>query len=759
MTSSGPQASSIASTSSSPARVVPLAAACRAVPRRISVGLVICISVCGALAASAADWPLYGHDYGNSNYNADRSELTAQGARYLRRAWETFNDDALVSEPTPTGFILEAAVGLVFPSPVVGVVASPIVRDGTIYYVDSLGTLFARDAESGSIVDAEAHWTTTLVDPDFANGAPPVSPELFYTAPVVTNDHVWLVGSVYGRLHLVERSGGAEVDFDPSTPEVDTFVLAPDRELASILGDPVVVRAGGRTLLIVSINVIVNDAILQGHETGLSIAYDVSSPTQPVEVWRRATIDIDPTTGFPYGTGASAGAGLAVDLERRYVFGGTGQNTSAPYLGYPDPDLAPDGYVDRGDSLYAVDFETGEYVWTNQFHTGDVFDLNDPVSTGPNRQDGPRDADVLAPPVLFEARVHGRRRELVGDGSKGGLFRVVDRDTGETVWERQVSKPTGIGGIQAGAAVAEGVVYVAGFEGSDDGFSDAQFGTSLDTGLYPNAFFATFSPAFWADVEDTAEDGDPATGMRIKVYALDAATGRSRWHFRNGVDYVELPGAALRHVSAAPNLVFVTTSSGQLFVLDAYGGAVLFVAQTPDLDQVFGLGLGTPHHASMNGGTVIADGRLYVPFGAQNDPSGGIRAYEINHRPRAVNDRVHARAGEPVVIDALANDVDPDGDALRFTYVAHSRIDTEDEIPDMIQRPYGTIVVVNPGDDPDDADAAYLVFTPAAHRWGPRRIRYTVEDVAPKLVVNGVETGEPNPTHTPRESSARIRIY
>ena len=76
------------------------------------------------------------------------------------------------------------------------------------------------------------------------------------------------------------------------------------------------------------------------------------------------------------------------------------------------------------------------------------------------------DADVLSPPVLFTARTaDGRIRDLVGAGSKGGLYRVVDRSTGETVWERQISKRTGLGGIQAGTAYANGVVYVAGFEG------------------------------------------------------------------------------------------------------------------------------------------------------------------------------------------------------------------------------------------------------------------------------------------------------
>jgi outer membrane protein assembly factor BamB len=740
------------------------------VPNRRRLGCVAIITTAvlslmvlgGSQSAAAGDWPLYSYDYDNSNYNADETQINNFNARYLRRAWETFNDDALVTEPTPTGFILEAALGLEFPAPVAGVVGSPIVRDGTIYYVDALGTVFARDAASGQVLDPAIHWTTTLVDPDFESGEPPVAPELYYTSPLVTDDYIWLVGAVYGRVHLVERVGGAEVDFDPSTEQVDPFVLAADRVLASVLGDPVVFDTPERTLLIVNVNVIVNDALEQGNETGLTVAYDVTDPTQPVEYWSRATIDIDPDTGFPYGSGVSVGSGVAVDFERGYIFGGTSQNTSYPYEGYPDPELAPPGYIDRGDSLYAIDYETGEYVWTNQFHVGDVFDLNDPTGTGPDMPGGPRDADLLAPPVLFSARIHGAWRDLAGDGSKGGLFRVVDRDTGETIWEREISKPTGIGGIQGGAAVAEGVVYVVGYEGIDDGFSDAQFGTSLDTGLFPNAFFATFSPAFWADVEDTRQDDDPATGMRTKVYALDARTGHSLWRFPGGRDYVELlAGSSMRHLSVVGGLVYVATSSGQIFVLDARTGRTLFNDQTPDLNEVFDLGLGKPHHASMNGGTVIADGMVFVGHGAQNNPSGGIFAYELNRAPVAANDEVKVdrhrtiRNDGTMIIDALANDTDPNGDALRFVRVAGQRINTEDGQPDTIVRRFGTFVVVNPGDDPDDPAAAYLSFTPS--RFGrPQRVSYSVEDLAPNRVVNGVELDEPNPTHTPRRDSAWI---
>ena len=435
--------------------------------------------------------------YNNSDFNSVKDGLSLQNAPFLRRAWETFDDNDLVPEPPPTGFVLESALGLEFPSSVVGVISPPIIRDDTIYYVDDLGTVFARDARSGLATDPTRHWTTTLVDPDFDNSDPPVLPELVYTSPVVSEKYVWVVGSAYGQLHRLDRNSGSEFDFNPSTPEIDPFRLVEDLPFSSVLGDAVIVKTHDqRNLFVVSINVILNDALVQGEEGGLMIAYDITNPDEPVEAWRTPTIDVNPATGLRFGSGVSAGSSLAVDYTRGYLFGGTGQNTSEPYPGYPDPELAPEGYVDRSDSLYAVDFNTGEFVWTNQFHIGDVFNLNTPVSTGPNRPDGPRDADVLSPPVLFSARINGHKTDLVGNGSKGGLYRVVNRDTGETVWERQISRPTGIGGIQGGAVVADGVVYVAGFEGIDDGFSDAQFGTSLDTGKFANAFFATFSPAF-----------------------------------------------------------------------------------------------------------------------------------------------------------------------------------------------------------------------------------------------------------------------
>ena len=728
--------------------------------------------------SSGSDWPRYSFNYSNTNANPDERDIKRSSAPFLRRAWETFNDSQWRPGSPPTGFILEAALGLVFPSTVVGVISPPLVIDDTIYYVDAIGTVFARDAKTGGITDPARHWSTTLVDNDFDATPTPLTPDLYYSAPAATDTHLWFHSSFNGRVHAIRRDNGQEVDFDNITPGIQPFPLVADQTLASSLGEAVIVGLDddgnviadpfsddsdsdgadpARILFISEINVIINDAIFQGQQTGIVEALDITDPENPVEFWRTPTVDTNPATSSPFSGGTSAGSGLAVDVERGWLFGGTGQNTTEPYPGYPDPALAPAGYTDRSDSIYAMDIQTGAFIWTNQLHAGDVFDLNNPIPTGPNMPDGPRDADVLSPPVLYTQRVHGHPIDFVVGGSKGGLFRAINRATGETVWERKISKATGIGGIQAGAAYAKGVVYVAGFEGIDDEFSDANFNTP--SSKFANAFFATFSPSFWADVEDTSDDGLVDTGMRIKVYALDAATGESKWHFDNGNDFVELnEGAALRHVSTAKGLVYVTTTSGKLIVLDKRNGDVLFEDQTVDLDPLFSLGLGKPHHASMNAGTIIADGMLYVPYGAQNNPSGGMIAYEINHKPVARKDRATVHRNVPRDLQVLDNDVDVDGDKLQFVVVAGNAINTTDGQADILALPGGILEVFNPGDDPGNPESAYLRFT--ASSAGPKRIRfrYTIEDVAPFKVSNNAETTQPEPTHTPRAATAKVKL-
>ena len=229
--------------------------------------------------SGSAGWPRFSFDYSNSNHNPFERTISRRTAPRLERAWQTFNDSQWRPGSPPTGFALEGAVNLRFRSTVVGVVSPPLVIDGTIYYVDELGTMFARDAKTGTITDGARHWTTTLVDPDYAATPNPIVPDLYYTAPVATPTHIWIRSSINGRVHAVRRMGGMEEDFDPDTPGVQPYRMHPDEALASNLGEPVIVELdangrvvdgsgriaqGHRVLLISEQNVILKNVLLPG---------------------------------------------------------------------------------------------------------------------------------------------------------------------------------------------------------------------------------------------------------------------------------------------------------------------------------------------------------------------------------------------------------------------------------------------------------------------------------------------------------------
>ena len=93
-----------------------------------------------------------------------------------------------------------------------------------------------------------------------------------------------------------------------------------------------------------------------------------------------------------------------------------------------------------------------------------------------------------ASPNLFSIDQNGTTTDLVGIGQKSGVYWALNRDTGEVVWQQQISPAGFLGGMEGTAAVANGVIAVP----------------------------ATNWPEF---------DG-PASGM---VTALDAATGEILW--------------------------------------------------------------------------------------------------------------------------------------------------------------------------------------------------------------------------------------
>ena len=93
------------------------------------------------------------------------------------------------------------------------------------------------------------------------------------------------------------------------------------------------------------------------------------------------------------------------------------------------------------------------------------------------------------------------------------------------------------------------------------------------------------------------------------------------------------------------------------------------------------------------------------PDGAQDSAQVTITVTNVNERPDAVDDTASGVSGTPVVINALVNDTDPDGDPLTITGAT-------------VPSDQGTVDVVD----------NQVVFTPAADFEGVAEISYTITD-------------------------------
>ena len=246
------------------------------------------------------------------------------------------------------------------------------------------------------------------------------------------------------------------------------------------------------------------------------------------------------------GPGVGLWSTPAVDTRRKLLFIGSGN-------AYAEP-TGP-----LADSILAIDYRTGKLRWSRQFRKNDVFSAGNPKSP---------DTDVGASPNLWTT--HGR--DLVGDGDKAGVYHALDRDTGQIVWESNLSQGDVFGGELGSGAFVDGKLIVS----SNNG------GFSLTA---PNTV--------------------------ARVYALDPATGKILWRAK------PLPQKIFGPVSAVAGVAFVGTTAGTYVALDTRTGAQLWSYHAPGM---------------IGGGASIVDGRVYWGYGFQfftGGGDGGLIAFDV----------------------------------------------------------------------------------------------------------------------------------
>lgn len=394
-----------------------------------------------------------------------------------------------------------------------GMTSVPIAKANALYFGDWTGNLHKVDSHTGAAI-----WTTDLGTASRAT-------------PLIEGDRVYAVGAP-NQLHALDINTGAIL----WTSILDTHPRTLLESSPVSVGNLVIIG-------VASFELVFNQTDYTFRGSVVALDKDTGA-----EVWRVYTAEDNETSG----AGVSVWSSAAIDKSRKLLYIGTGQGYTAP--------ASP-----RSDAVLAIKYKTGEVAWVTQFTTGDYYTI---PAAGP----GP-DADVGATPNLIN--VDGR--DLVTVGSKAGVFKALDPDSGAVVWSTQLTQGSALGGVMGTAATDGELIYV-------------------------NSNSWT---AFGWNTNNMHNPGDTST-----TFALDAASGQIVWS-------VPMAAPMFGAVTVANGVVYHGLINGQIFGLDGQTGAVVFQDTAP---------------GTIGSGVSVADKRLFVGygvnFGAGMSPDAGVLCYK-----------------------------------------------------------------------------------------------------------------------------------
>jgi len=398
-----------------------------------------------------------------------------------RGTWLSFGGDPEHTRASLTETTISASnaamLGTAFDIKAPGVTSTPAVDGGIIYWGDWGGILHATQMPTGKGMPTELWKLDRSANKGGYSGSPAVTSK-------------WVVAANRnGLVTAVDKMTGQMVWESKLDAGVHTYIWS-----SAVVAEEdgvVVVGIGGAgtrdngTALPAS-----QLATFRGSVVGLSLA-------DGKQMWQFAT------SPEPAGAGVSVWSSGALDLKRKMVFIGTGNNYERPTS-------------EMCDSLLALDYMTGTKKWHHQFTANDAF------TTG-NFAGGP-DGDVGATPNLFKIG----EKEVVGVGDKPAGYHVFERDTGTLVWEvENLTADTGFqGGILQPATIADGKIYVSSNNGTT---SSTLF--ALDQATGDQVFTARLTaPTYGGSVYGNGVIYTGDSDGNIK--AFDGKTGAPLWMTR-----------------------------------------------------------------------------------------------------------------------------------------------------------------------------------------------------------------------------------
>ena len=261
-----------------------------------------------------------------------------------------------------------------------------------------------------------------------------------------------------------------------------------------------------------------------------------------------------------------------IDIKRKALYVGTGENYSTP---------ASEG----SDSILAMDLDSGQLLWKKQLTKGDAWNMS---CTLPGRLNCPKengfDLDIGANTILHHLPDGS---DLLIAGQKAGIVWAVDPDNkGKVVWQSKIGRGGALGGIHWGIGSDEKYIYA------------------------PNS---DYELSFLNIIEARRPPGEKSPSLN----ALDPETGKIIWKYTEKFccpDPDDCDDGFSAPPSIIPGVVFAGTMLGKLYAFNRDTGDVIWDYDTTQ--NVKTINGDTGHGGSIDvDGPIIANGQLYIHSG------------------------------------------------------------------------------------------------------------------------------------------------
>ena len=392
-----------------------------------------CLGLCSALVLAPlpllaepasqpppGDWATYGHDAGGQRHSP-LDQISKANVATLTPAW-TYHMKPAPAAPSPAAKDANAdaqrvAEGLggapaFHHARFAGSETTPLVVGGRMFITTPYGRVVALDPDTGKEL-----WAANIPGP----GQPSLRGVEYWPGDAANPPRLFF-GTREGRLIALDAATGAFADnfgqhgvVEMKTPDI-------------LQGSPPLYYGMTSPPKVYGNLVITGSAVQEFPPLGTSGDVRAWDARDGHLVWtfRSVPRDGDRFAGTwakgsaAHRSGVNAWGFLTVDEKRGIVYMPFGAPSWDRYGG----DRKGDNLF--GTSLVAADARTGRYLWHFQVIRHDIWD-----------------GDMEAPPLLFDAVVHGHKRAAVAVISKSSLLFVLDRVTGKPIFpvaQRKVAR-------------------------------------------------------------------------------------------------------------------------------------------------------------------------------------------------------------------------------------------------------------------------------------------------------------------------------